>query len=536
MEQTVYARKASGLVREVSVFDAFIWNLWCTCPINLPVFTFAIYATLLQGADLNLGFLIYVIAAMLLGSVYAHFVSAMPRSGGEYVFLGRTMHPLLGFVINWGVVSTFFFWFALNALYTASTFTALLSLFVPAESVAFLGQPIWTYIIIFVIQGVAALLVIPGMRWYVRWQSLLAVIGFVGIGAVVATFLGVGGPSGFSSWFNGWASTYMPGSTDPYHDIIRTGATLGYDAQAATQFSSINTLGWGMAVAGTYIPCAAFSSYIAGEVKKAESGVRQHAAMLGASVTTTVISIIMVWAILDGMGGDFVRAIYYVASDPTKFTLPISMLIFPHSLLVYLNPTAGFLALLALFLTGLLVCMMDVVMISRCMLAWSFDRVIPTAFSHVSAKYRTPTASILTMFVIGNLITAGAIFVSGFYQYTGATWYWVLLNLFVVSIAGLIFPFVRRDMFEAMPLKQRVAKIPLLTLISLGSLVFLGLMIYVYWVSPSFAAVYGALTPFTLATTVAVYGSAILIFFGSRAYWRRKSVNIDLAFKEIPPA
>jgi APA family basic amino acid/polyamine antiporter len=60
-----------------------------------------------QVADLSSGFVILVL--WLIGGVcalcgalcYAELAAALPRSGGEYHFVGRTLHPALGFLAGW---------------------------------------------------------------------------------------------------------------------------------------------------------------------------------------------------------------------------------------------------------------------------------------------------------------------------------------------------------------------------------------------------------------------------------------------------
>ena len=49
---------------------------------------------------------------------YGYLSAAMPRSGGEYVFLGRVVHPAVGFTANWG-----FTWSQLLGLGLYASFT-----------------------------------------------------------------------------------------------------------------------------------------------------------------------------------------------------------------------------------------------------------------------------------------------------------------------------------------------------------------------------------------------------------------------------
>src|SRR5919202_1436286 len=80
----LFTRNATGLVRELSAFDAF----------NL---------------------------------VYLYFTTLMPRSGGDYVWVSRTLHPSLGFIVNFSLTFVFLTWGAFN-------FTFMLSVVGPAAA------------------------------------------------------------------------------------------------------------------------------------------------------------------------------------------------------------------------------------------------------------------------------------------------------------------------------------------------------------------------------------------------------------------
>ena len=36
---------------------------------------------------------------------YTYLLMAMPRTSGDYVYISRTINPLLGFVLSWGTGS-----------------------------------------------------------------------------------------------------------------------------------------------------------------------------------------------------------------------------------------------------------------------------------------------------------------------------------------------------------------------------------------------------------------------------------------------
>src|ERR1700719_571257 len=113
----VFLRKATGLVREVSLIDALIMN---TLGMNVAVG--AVFLFLQAPANFpNGNMLVAVIIGTLLMAftllwVYSEFAAAMPRSGGDYVFVSRALNPFLGWLMSWSQgLWLIFFWIGFNA-------------------------------------------------------------------------------------------------------------------------------------------------------------------------------------------------------------------------------------------------------------------------------------------------------------------------------------------------------------------------------------------------------------------------------------
>src|SRR3989442_9527671 len=102
----VFTRRASGLVRVMSPYSAFAYNVS-----NIGVIFPWVYITTLAAfpnANVWTGIIITGIFTGFLAVVYAGLASAMPRTGGDYVFQSRTLKPWLGFAIVSTRIITFF--------------------------------------------------------------------------------------------------------------------------------------------------------------------------------------------------------------------------------------------------------------------------------------------------------------------------------------------------------------------------------------------------------------------------------------------
>jgi basic amino acid/polyamine antiporter, APA family len=96
----LFLRKSSGLVREFGGRDVFVFN---TIGYALGL-VLAVVPLLMAGAVPEANVLLVVLLGTILtvanALTYGYLSAVMPRSGGEYVYLGRVVHPAAGFTAN----------------------------------------------------------------------------------------------------------------------------------------------------------------------------------------------------------------------------------------------------------------------------------------------------------------------------------------------------------------------------------------------------------------------------------------------------
>lgn len=529
VKSEVFVRKSSGLVREVGLLGGALFNFSNTAPFLAAGQMLPYFIIWANGGNLILGLLIGTAGGMLMNSVYAHFTSAMPRSGGEYMFLGRTLSPTLGFLVNWVNMASYVFWWMADVIFQTGLIYVFLAFFLPDTTIGWLNLRYGILIVATMLMLIQTLLVVLGIRVYLRLQNVLYIFAFAISAIVLVAWISSFGI--FPQLFNHWALRYLPNEPNAYQKIIDNAVANGFHLLAPEGWRLDQTL----IVAAFFItvesPYTAFTSYIAGEIKKAESGLRQHFFVETAALFQGIIFMLFGWAWINMSGLKFLGALAYGGS----LGLPINILFWTDVAPVTGDWIAA-LFVLSIFLTWQLPSMAKLTAISRCAFAWSFDRVIPPTFAHVSDRYKTPTYTIFGSCAVMFLcLLAWAFGGDVIWTYIAACTFWGLLSLMIVAIAGVIFPYVRKEMFEVMPLKGRIAGIPILTIIAVIGLALCVWTTSAYFINPGWAASYGV-TPTTIGTSVFIYALGLIIPQISRAYWRRKGIDLELAFKQIPPA
>jgi basic amino acid/polyamine antiporter, APA family len=97
-ERTLFARKATGLVRGWSVRDGFIYAFFSINLITLGLFIFS-YAVFIPEGSLLWAVILSGAYLVLQAITYASLIAAMPRAGGDYVWISRILGGGIGFVL-----------------------------------------------------------------------------------------------------------------------------------------------------------------------------------------------------------------------------------------------------------------------------------------------------------------------------------------------------------------------------------------------------------------------------------------------------
>src|SRR3954468_5348465 len=97
-ERSLFVRKATGLVRGWSVHDAFIYATFSINLITLGLYIFS-YGPFIPKGSLLFSVAIAGAYLVLQGVTYASLIAAMPRAGGDYVWMSRVLGGGIGFVL-----------------------------------------------------------------------------------------------------------------------------------------------------------------------------------------------------------------------------------------------------------------------------------------------------------------------------------------------------------------------------------------------------------------------------------------------------
>jgi amino acid transporter len=469
-------------------------------------------------------FLIHIMATYYLFSI------SMPRSGGEYLYASRGLHPALGFFACWALTIIGISWSGQLTSWEVTYGIAdlIYNAGVLGGNVAAINLGIMlnevNSVAVFLV-GIPILLLAFGVIWAgaktvmrVSWACFI--MSFIGLIAIVVASV--------TSSQELFASRLAELGGISYSEIIAAAqeegmvlglTSIGSTVMAGMTYINLNTLG------------STYTTNVSGEIKQV--GRAQPLALFG-----SLGLFMLFWGIFYGTmwyaaapGGDFWIAIAYLQNIDAYSLLPVFPIASQVMLYVTENPILIYLATIG-FLFGNFG---GIVGLSfgptRNIFAFSFDRIFPERWAKVDRR-GSPYISVAVAFLI-------ALFVFTVYTFTD----WMQYILFTITvwflgwcvtgIAAMTFPWVRKDIFDKSPgpARRMIGGVPLITIIGL-----LTFIVSAYTVYATTWPLFAGEIPAGNYVTAAIYVIVPFIIFAISYYYRKsKGVPMEKQFAQIPP-
>jgi amino acid transporter len=527
----LFQRKATGLLRGWSVWDAFIYATFSINLITLGLFILS-YAPFIPDGTLLAAVILSGLYLIFQAVTYASLIAVMPRAGGDYVWMSRILGGGIGFVLavtGWWFI--LWHWVPIYAdILVKEVFVPLAAILGFDGAVTFFGQPGGVFTASMVVALLASALISLGMRTYARVQKLCFYGGLVGL-AIMLVVLLVSSRDAFVSAFNAEAGQLLGAGGNAYQETIRAGDQAGGLPAGAGIYPTL-----------LLIPFLAFFNLFSnwgatlyGEVRGASDFRKNIYAMGGALVVTSVTVVILLALFAKTFGWDFYygsNAAYWGLVYGTIDEAPVSAWPYPALLVSFLlgNPLLQviLIVLMSLWFFG----WVGTVFMSstRVVFATAFDRVLPEVVAKTS-RNGVPYVALLLMLI-------PSIPISYFYAYgeNFATWTLnatlvIALTFFGSTVAAAILPWRKPDIYNASPIaRYNVLGIPLVTVCASAFGLFLAFCIY-QWVTNDLYGINNTSSFLYLST---MYVLALVIYVVSRFVRRAQGMDLKMVYDEIP--
>ncbi len=520
----------------MSPYSAFAYNV-----LNIGVIFPFVYLTTLAlypDANISVGILITGIFTTFLAIVYAGLAAAMPRTGGDYVFQSRTLRPWLGFAIVSTMIITFFLqWQSIGGYLTAvlglsPLFTGLgLSL----NSATLLGWGVWfgtpvgSWVTTMVASTIAAAVLIKSFKWFVQAQWVMWYGFLLSFVVMIAVFF-LTSTSTFIANFNHAAVTISPGignGTSDYYHFVTKQAVAGGFTPSVNIFSITGTL-LVAPVALTSLGWVGYAQEQAGEIQGASSLRNQFFINVGGGVFSTALMMILAYALVSTVGQGWLASASYDSAN-----MPIAPWFSSLAAVLTNNPILIFLMIIGILLNAIQVVFNVIIGWTRVAVSMSIDGVLPKFVSRVSERTHTPVNAHIIFLLLGGFVMSYVYnLVPGYLNYTLAVTAVATVLYIGTALGGAVFPWTRKEIYNGSAIaKYKIGGVPFITISGVIAVAFSGWMLFDYLTIP-FLGVANLTSELII---LGIFLGWVGYYFARRWWLRKRGIDIELAYKEIPP-
>ena len=535
---TLFLRKATGLVKGWSTFDAFLYSFMSVNFVTLGLFFALSVLAFVPGGQVLPALLMSGVFVSFLVICYAGLISVMPRAGGDYVWQSRVLGGGVAFVLavtGWWFI--LWYWAPIYGnILNVEVFQPLAAIFKLDGLSDFLASNNGLFFVCVVTVVLAGYLVSLGMEGYARVQK---VCFYIGMAALVVVFLVMlfGSKSGFQSAFNQEAANLFGGKGDVYTQTIQMGHTnnggpivpnLGFTPFFGETWLLIPFLCF-------WILWPNWGATLYGEVRGASDFRKVLSGMMWGLWVTVAVAAIFVLLASKFFGWQFFNAAnlnyWAVAYGFGDATMPVWS--YPPLLASFYFHSSLIQALIVLAFGAWFLGWAGTLFLSstRVIFAAAFDRILPEKVADVSERRHVPVWALVLMLV-------PALIVSAFYAYTTTFRTWILDATLVIAvtflgtaIAAIFLPWRKKRLYESSPMaRYRVGGIPLVTVAGVVTAAFLLFNLW-HWFTND---LYAINNKDSLLFMGAMYVLALVIYVVAWAMRRQQGIDLGAIHREIP--
>jgi amino acid transporter len=563
---SLFVRQSSGLVRNVSVTNALFFNVAAFVGVGLtlyPIFYSLGFVPVWKFGGISEYAWAAIVAGIfctILALIFASLTSVMPRSGGDYVFTSRIVHPFVGWLESWSLViaSILIIAFEVPLVLRNLQITARIigigagghffknaNTWFTDSTGGITGSPgfIGSLVVLLVIGAVC---VLPTRTFH---RVVTGLAGFGVAGFITMFIFGLAATS--RSTFEHNLPQYTGGVTAAKIAVSGKADFLaGTSHHFLSDLFSTTVFPFMLSILLFQFIGFQYSAYIAGEVR---GNVRRGVtiALLGALAIGVLANSLYVDAISNhlGFGTNVSWGASYWGFNSHLAALPMGQ---PNSmpLLAAVANHSLWPIWMLISLAGtvfpFLLCPVYINFISRMQLAWSLDRQLPEWFGRVNERVRGPLNAILA--TLG--LTAVFLFFQSYnalpkflattgnkLNLAGTAWFAIVMALLTWTLPGvnaLLVRFRRPDLVRNAPFSKA------LPWLGLAWLVF-PVWIYIFAVGkPIEKSLRGSGKLHYLETNgildaLLFFAIGLVIYLVMRVRARSAGVDTKMLFTELPP-
>ncbi|MBN1321298.1 MAG: amino acid permease [Thermoleophilia bacterium] len=530
-------------MRGLSMWDAFgvgfmnqglTPSIWVMVSLGLGVYL---------GGNLIIATVIsLVLAGIGFPLVWGILGGSMPRSGGEYIYNSRILHPLIGIGESFGNAFIWLMWIYVLAPWMADPGCVMLADFMGwewlynGETEQFFGGLSYTwgsFVIATLASVIAFLFVVFGIKVFARVQKVIMGLGLIGALIIVIVLLSYSKQDFVAAWNTMAAEN---GSLN-YTDFIGAVSTAA-GTDMPTTWNWYDT--FGVMVAGSWLFAYSYCiTFIAGEVKRPDKSI-----ILGnlfAIVLPAIFMILTAVGLYRLVDFNFLSASAWLDNAGTDAIEGYAMPFDPHfvglAAVVMHNKVLLFFMAFSFLMFTLWWVALSYLAFPRIIFAWGMDRMGPKWFTDVNARFASPIKNYILGFVLAEILIALYTFYLPFAEQGLSVTALEIFSVFgVTAIAAALFPFSKRakGIWEASPYRRwNLLGVPVVTLGAIVNIAYLVILAVFFFFQETRLEDFTWLTGGLILATWAL-GLCWYFFWSWRA---KKTAGVDTGMltTELPP-